>query len=188
MHPVSSAISAHGSHSFSGRQFSLFNQISNNLVNQPPELCISCLLLVFLTHRATVLCCVVLCCVVLCCVVLCCVVLCCVVLCCVVLCCVASLPATLLAKFGMVFWGVRLLTGVPNPMPKQTERRSPRRALICYGDRSCCLPTASNRSSALTPSRLFLKVRGGSLKESRGPEKGLCMCVVCAYLLVGARG
>ena len=49
----------------------------------------------------------------------------------VVLCCVASLPVTLLAKFGMVFWGVRLLTGVPDPMPKQTEGRSPRRALIC---------------------------------------------------------
>ena len=109
-------------------------------------------------------------------------------MCYVVLCCVASLPGTLLAKFGMVFWGVRLLTGVPNPMPKQTEPRSPGRALICYGDRSCRLPTASNRSSALTPYGLFLKVRGGSLKESRGPEKGLCMCVVCAYLLVGARG
>ena len=52
-----------------------------------------------------------------------------------VLCCVASLPVTLLTKFGMVFWGVRLLTGVPDPMPKQTERRSPRRALVCYGDR-----------------------------------------------------
>ena len=49
---------------------------------------------------------------------------------CVVLCCVASLPGTLLAKFGVVFCGVRLLTGVPNSMPKQTEWRSPRRALI----------------------------------------------------------